>query len=142
MVNSKAKGGAAERLIAKILADWWGEPFARRPNKQKGSDHIVPKSFPFAVEVKDDKKLKVRHFFNPTNVIREFWEQARSQAEREHKQPLLICKAEGTWFAVSDLQMSRIDGLELRLDDQFVYVRTLLDFQRHKEVIQRTYKCK
>lgn len=142
MVNSGKKGNASTRLIGAILGEWWrGKKFERRKDYYQGSDLIVPDDFPFAVEVKDWKELRIKHFFNPTALLKSFWEQARNQAEKEGKRPLLICKSEGTWFALTS-DMWSCNVLELRLDGQLVYVRTLSKFQDLKEVIKKVLKCK
>lgn len=100
MVNSRRKGSQSERDVFRIFSAWWGDRFCRRSLGQKGSDGHTPADFPFSVEVKNHKTVKVRHLFNPTKDILDFWRQTLEQAEEEKKLPLLVIKIEGKWFCV------------------------------------------
>ena len=64
----------------------------------EGSDIICPDDFKWAVEVKNDKSVKLKHLFKPTAKLIDFWVQTAKQAAHQSKSPLLVAKIEGMWF--------------------------------------------
>jgi hypothetical protein len=103
MVNSKAKGGAAEREVIKLFNTMLGGGFSRQPNQKNGHDVIAPDNFPYATEVKDNRGLKTRHFINPNKLLQDFWKQTCKNAKAIDKTPQLVCKVEGVWFCVMEI---------------------------------------
>lgn len=129
MVNSKAKGGAAERDVMARLKDWYPGDWRRKPFCQKGSDLITPDNFPWSVEVKHDKQLKLSHLWKPTKFLQACWEQTIEQAFDDNKKPLLIMKIEGAWFAATVLDGKYNTAYNLvNFDGKPVIIRTLQDF--------------
>jgi len=98
LVNGRLKGNSAEREICKILSKYFSGKFERRSMGMKGSDIICPVDFPYEVEVKHDKALRLKHFWQPTKKLEEFWQQTVNQACYTDKMPLLCAKVEGIWF--------------------------------------------
>lgn len=127
MVNSKAKGGAAERDVIKQFNTAFGGGFSRQPNQKNGHDVIAPDSFPFAAEVKDNRGLKSRHFINPNKLLLDFWKQTSKNAKSINKLPLLVCKVEGIWLCVVQLAYSDMQYplIELELNGDAVGVTKL-----------------
>lgn len=98
-INSRAKGNRAERTVLKILKKHFGgEPWERKSMGIPGPDLLTPDNFPYAVEIKDDKSVRLKHFWKPNKQLKDFWEQAESQANGLGLEPLLIAKVEGIWF--------------------------------------------
>jgi len=102
-INSRVKGNKAEREVAKILSHHFGRKFERRSMGMAGSDIVCPDGFPFAVEVKHDKRVKAIHLFKGHNVLRTFWKQALQQGIAVCKDALLIVKCEGLWFVTHEV---------------------------------------
>jgi Holliday junction resolvase len=98
MINSRAKGNRAERDVIKILNKHFPGPFERRTMGLAGADIVAPDDFPWAIEVKNDFNLKLKHFWKPTERLHDFWDQAQRQATIVKKRPLLVAKIEGMWF--------------------------------------------
>lgn len=103
MVNSKAKGGAAEREVIAQYNAAFGGGFSRQPNQKNGHDVISPDFFPFATEVKDNRGLKTRHFIKPNALLEQFWRQTCKNAKAINKKPQLACKIEGVWFVIHEI---------------------------------------
>jgi hypothetical protein len=97
MINSRRKGNNAEREVCKILSKHFPGKFERRSMGIAGSDIVCPDDFPYAVEVKHDKRISAIHLFKGHNVLRKWWEQACKQTP-EGKRPILLAKVEGCWF--------------------------------------------
>lgn len=109
MVNSKNKGGRFERSIAKLFENWTGYKFSRTPGsggwaKAKDAmgdlvcvDEKHGHRFPFSIECKFHKEINFEHVLlgNKKCKILEFWEQARRDAIRADKVPVLIMKYNG-----------------------------------------------
>ena len=105
-INSKAKGNRGELEIAKILTKRFGKPFARvgvtsgaRPKQVKldgkatetfTGDLIVPEGFRFSIEVKAVNKTI--DFLDRSALLDGFLEQAKTDAERIGKLPMLCWK--------------------------------------------------
>lgn len=129
MVNSKAKGGQAEREVMALLKEWHPGEWRRKPFCQKGSDLITPETFPWSVEVKNDKQLHLGHLWKPTRFLQACWEQTIEQAFDDNKKPLLIMKIEGSWFAATVLDGKYNTAYNLvNFDGKPVIIRTLQDF--------------
>lgn len=108
MPNSKKKGNRGERMAGKVLQDWTTYPFQRVPQSgglrwQKAaavtSDLVCDKEgviFPFAVEVKNYDNINFFHtmYLENPDLIK-FWEQAKSDAERAGKLPMLMFRFNG-----------------------------------------------
>lgn len=102
-INSRAKGNRAMTYVVKSFQSWWGGVWQRRGGGFSGDDLIPPDGFPFSVEVKDVATVKVRHFLEPTRELLGYWRQAMDQSIAVGKQPLLVLKAERSWFVVRHL---------------------------------------
>lgn len=131
MVNSKLKGNKGEVQVLNLFRNWWGGHWERHSMGYAGSDLITPENFPFAIEVKFDDKIQARHFFHPTKFLIKCWQQAKSQAADKGKSPLLVAKAEGTWYCIGPLSMSMSDNGEVltrKLDGDSVEIQTIDSF--------------
>lgn len=124
-INSKHKGNKYEREIAKWLSDWTGYEFNRVPQsgglRWKKADNITSdvictdpdhvNKFPFSIECKSYKEIDFSHVIleKKTSVVDKFWDQAKSDAERGGKLPLLFMKynrmSKGVYFVVTDISL-------------------------------------
>lgn len=111
MSNSKNKGNRAERDVAKWWEQFTGYEFGRVPAsgglRWKKTDNITSdvictddkhsRRFPFSIEVKFYKDINFEHILlgNKKCKIREFWEQAKSDADRGNKLPILMMRYNG-----------------------------------------------
>ena len=149
-INSKQKGNRAELELAKILTKRFGLPFARvgvtsgaRPKQVRldeqatetlTGDLIVPDGFRFSVEC---KAVNVTvDLLAPSALFDKFLEQAKADAERIGKEPMLCWKRNRKgWIAAVPSQAFRFTGAELpvyysRYRDWFVCnLDTLLSVQ-------------
>jgi Holliday junction resolvase len=112
MVNSRAKGNRAEREVIKTLKRHFVGPFERRTMGLPGPDVVAPDEFHWAIEVKDDKTVRLKHIWKPTQKLIEFWEQATQQARVIRKNPLLVVKIEGLWFAWNVVHFDNANGYD------------------------------
>lgn len=110
-VNSKSKGGRFERTMSKWFTNWTGYEFNRVPAsgglRWKNAENITSdiactdskhsKKFRFSVECKSYKELNFEHVLleKKSCKILKFWEQARDDAKRANKFPLLVMKYNG-----------------------------------------------
>lgn len=110
-VNSKSKGGRFERAISKWFTNWTGYEFNRVPAsgglRWKNAENITSdvactdskhsRKFHFSIECKSYKELNFEHVLleKKSCKILKFWEQARDDAKRADKFPLLIMKYNG-----------------------------------------------
>ena len=110
-VNSKQKGGRFERTICKWFTNWTGYEFNRVPAsgglRWKNAENITSdvactdqdhsREFNFSIECKSYKELNFEHILleKKSCKILSFWEQARRDAERAKKLPMLIMKYNG-----------------------------------------------
>lgn len=110
-VNSKKKGNKAERDVAKWFKEWTGMDFQRVPQSgglrwQKAdnisgdiicADYDHNREFPFSIEVKSYNSINFEHLIvnNKTNQVLKFWEQAKDDAKRAGKIPLLFMRYNG-----------------------------------------------
>lgn len=118
-INSKAKGSKNERDLAKVFKDWTGFEFTRVPSSgglrwkrtlDTTGDIMVAEEahifdFPFSIETKFYKEV------NPWKILRgqqsdldKFMEQAKADADRSGKLPLVFFRFNGmpkyTWFVI------------------------------------------
>lgn len=110
-VNSKQKGGRFERAVCKFFTDWTGYEFNRVPAsgglRWKNAENITSdvsctdskhsRKFCFSIECKSYAELKFEHILleKKSCKILKFWEQAREDAGRAGKLPMLIMKYNG-----------------------------------------------
>lgn len=103
-LNSRNKGANFERLVAKLLTDWWGVKFSRSP--QSGGLHwskdsrvtgdIVPPvdiDFPFTIECKKQEGWDFSQILSKKGDIKQWWEQCINDFRRlddDSKNPLLV----------------------------------------------------
>jgi Holliday junction resolvase len=106
MVNSRAKGNRAEREVIKTLKKYFPGRFERRTMGLAGADIVAPGDFKWAIEVKHDKSVRLKHIWKPTLKLMDFWLQARTQAAIAKKTPLLIAKIEGIWLCWEEIPNS------------------------------------
>lgn len=124
MANGKKKGSKNERELSKWWQSWTGLEFTRVPAsgglRWKKTDNISgdivcadPKGirkFPFTVEAKSYQGINFEHLLldNKNIKVLQFWEQAKEDAERAQKEPLLFMRYNGmpksTWFVVMNLK--------------------------------------
>lgn len=107
-INSKSKGNRFERAICKFFQEWTGYEFSRVPAsgglRWKKTDNITsditctdPKHsrrFCFSIECKSYQDIRFEHILlgNKSCKIMGFWEQAKSDAARANKVPILVMK--------------------------------------------------
>ena len=101
-INSRRKGNNAERDVIKILKAHFPGLWERKPMGIPGPDILAPPDFPYAIEVKHDKRIKAIHLFKGHHALRKFYGQAFKQAYKLDKKPLLIVKVEGWFFASTE----------------------------------------
>lgn len=110
-VNGKKKGSRFERVICKWFTAWTGYEFNRVPAsgglRWKNADNITSdvtctdskhsRKFNFSIECKNYQDLNFEHILleKKTCKILKFWEQARDDAARAKKLPLLIMHYNG-----------------------------------------------
>lgn len=131
--NSKNKGSAFEREVAKALTKWTGHDFHRTPGSgalhwkndaRVVSDIVPPQDFPewrISVECKCYSKqtytCDFQSLLDESSTMWKHWEQAVIDAKRESLTPFLITKVTGLrrpWFSVlkeSDAKKLGLDGL-------------------------------
>ena len=143
-INGKRKGNKSERELAKWWQGWSGIEFSRVPQSgglrwQKTDDiagDIIPtdkkgtRRFPFSIESKSYKDLRFEHIIlgNKNVKILEFWEQAKSDALRSIKYPILFLRYNGmkksTWFVMLRYEEfkfnSNIDKIEYPYFDLYI----------------------
>ena len=99
--NSRSKGKGYERLVAKKLGEWWGEPFRSTPGSgalhwekdNRVAGDIVPpvdSKFPFTVECKKREGWYFDAIINETGEIPEWWQQSVDDGKRVDREPILI----------------------------------------------------
>lgn len=110
-VNSKSKGGRFERAISKWFTAWTGYEFNRVPAsgglRWKNAENISSdvtctdskhsRKFRFSIECKNYSDLNFEHVLleRKSCKILKFWEQARRDAERAKKFPMLVMHYNG-----------------------------------------------
>lgn len=103
MINIKQKGYRATKEVCKMLSEHFGGQFSARSIGQKGEDIWCPDGFKFAPEVKHHKAVRAIHLLTGTSAaVAAWWKQAREQAGKANKLPLLIAKVERHWFVTED----------------------------------------
>lgn len=106
MVQSKRKGSKFEREVAKWLTEWSGFKFQRTP--YSGANHLSrdlasdimcaderhAHRCKISVECKSYKEIKFEHVLLGTkgSEIEKFWKQAKRDADRSKKVPILIMR--------------------------------------------------
>lgn len=102
-INARQKGSQAERDVIKLLSLHFPGKFERRSLGIKGADVICSdEAFPFAVEVKNQKSVRALHLLIGNHQLDNWWQQAKEQAGRVNKRPLLVAKVERHWFVTED----------------------------------------
>lgn len=99
--NGRAKGQGFERVVAKLLTEWWGEEFHRTPasgglhwkKDNRVSGDIVPpenSNFPFSVECKKVEGWNFEQVLKCTGDVPKWWSQCIKDSKEVDKYPLLI----------------------------------------------------
>lgn len=103
MVNSSKKGAASERVALNLLSKLCNDfKFRRSGRGFKGNDTANdPEGFPFAIEVKDVKAIKLIHLFKGNKELGTYLQQTIDQANATGRQPLLLIKIESVWFLIA-----------------------------------------
>ena len=107
-VNSKNKGNKNEREVAKLFKKWTGYDFTKVPTSgglrwkrttdTAGdiicSDNIHYRRFQFSIEAKFHEDIRFEHIILPNTKVKvlEFWTQAKEDAQRAGKIPLLFMR--------------------------------------------------
>lgn len=106
-IDSRNKGVVNERLVCKFLEKWTGRPFARVPSsgglRWKNNSSVCgdvvceDEDFDmiFSVETKHRKDLVFKEMLQSNSMIYRVWEQAKADAERARKEPMLILRNNG-----------------------------------------------
>lgn len=104
--KSGRKGKAFERLVGKVLGEWWqNKSFRRTPisggwDKDALGDLVVPAEFPFLVECKKHRNWSLEAVVCNRGLFRQWWGKISREAESVGKSPLLImCRDRGQIFA-------------------------------------------
>lgn len=123
-MNSKNKGNRFERSVSKFLTDWTGYKFERNragsgswwSNKDAGADITCTDQkhahrCRISVECKSYKDIRFEHILlgNKKCDILRFWEQAKGDAERTNKVPILCMRynsmPKDEFFMVVDISL-------------------------------------
>lgn len=117
-INSRKKGAKNEREIAKTLELWSGKKFAKTPasgglnwkTSNVAGDVVCTTEghyFPFCIEGKSYVKIDFSHLLTPgiKNIeILDFWYQAKKDADKVNKIPILMMRYNGLpkafWYLV------------------------------------------
>ncbi|MEG1415380.1 MAG: hypothetical protein RSC49_02130 [Clostridium sp.] len=110
-INSRNKGSRNERNLSKWWEKWTGFEFGRVPSSgglrwnrttDTTGDIICTNQkhflrFPFSIEAKDYKDINFEHILLGTKgcKVLQFWEQAKGDAERGKKLPILMMRYNG-----------------------------------------------
>lgn len=92
------RGYQGEKQVMDLFKQYFPGGWRRRGRGTAGSDLLVPESFPYSIEVKFQKHIKLRHLVYGHADLRKWWQQAIRQATSESRQPLLVLKVEGQWW--------------------------------------------
>ncbi len=106
--KSRDKGASFERKVSKLLTDWWGLTFRRVPLSGGYDKSLVVgdlwitderatiedvKKFPFSIEAKNREEWEWNGIFGYGNkALFSYWKQAKMDAAKQSKIPLLIFK--------------------------------------------------
>ena len=137
-MNSRRKGAKNEREIAKVLETWTGKKFAKTPASgglqwksamAKGDVVCTTEGhyFPFCIEGKSYAKIDFNHLLLPQESdILTWWKQARRDAEKCNKVPMLLMRynglPKGFWFLVLETEFYS----KLSMFDRNAHIRTSL----------------
>mgnify|MGYP000509336423 CR=1 FL=1 len=122
-INSKNKGNKNERDLAKSMKAWTGFDFERVPSSGglrwkrttdtvgdiTCTDNRHKGAFPFCIETKFHSDINFQHLLLDVSKVKilEFWDQAKSDAKRSGKIPLLFMRynrmPKYVWFFVLSL---------------------------------------
>ena len=106
-INSRTKGNKNERDLAKLFEKWSNHKFSRTPSSgglqwkasnTKGDIVCTDEGyyFPFCIEAKNYKEINFEHLlYSPKPKIMEFWAQAKRDADKANKIPLLFMRYNG-----------------------------------------------
>lgn len=125
MANSKRKGNRFERVVANYFTDWSGFKFGRTPgsgsfhnNRDLGSDLICnddkhKNRCCISIECKNYQDIRFEHVLlgNKRCKILSFWSQAKRDANRTKKLPILCMRynsmPKGEFFFVVDSTIAK-----------------------------------
>lgn len=141
-MNSKKKGNKTERQVAHLFKEWSGWEFSRVPQsgglRWKKADNISGdivcsepnKNCWFSIEVKGYKDINFAHLlYDVDSDIEKFWEQAKSDAKRAQKVPMLWMRYNGLpkdfFFVVMDKRFARFAMVTLTHYPKYMLTREL-----------------
>lgn len=112
MVDSRQKGQAAERAVAKMFSSHYGAEFKRVPqsgaldpsHKLKGDIYCPDKPIKYCIEVKsyETDHFNSKIYVNKSSKFLSWLQQAEREALQMHKTPLLIYKYNRSPFFVCE----------------------------------------
>lgn len=164
MANSKKKGSKNERDVCKFWKEWSGLSFTRVPAsgglRWKKTDNITgdiicdderkSRRFPFSIEAKFYKDINFEHMIlgNKKQKFIEFWEQAKEDAERGNKLPILFARYNGmpkmVWFVAIPISIWEIlQKMKFKAQGTFFIVSTPDDdfiIMNSSELLQIDFK--
>lgn len=168
MSNSKKKGNRGERDVAKWWETFTGYEFGRVPAsgglRWKKTDNITSdvictddkhsRRFPFSIEVKFYKDINFEHILlgNKKCKIKEFWDQAKSDADRGNKLPILMMRYNGMkkdqYFFCVDQKVSNLiknqKGPMMYIEDTglklYIYMSSNIQVLDYKEIYKEARK--
>lgn len=164
-INSRNKGSRNERNLSKWWEQWTGFEFGRVPSSgglrwnrttDTTGDIICTNQkhflrFPFSIEAKDYKDINFEHILLGTKgcKVLQFWEQAKNDANRGNKIPILMMRYNGMkkneYFFVVDSYLADIISIEL-LDTHVPYMivsanEEVLHIYMASDIINTNYKA-
>jgi len=161
MANGKAKGSGYERTICKMLSKWlngkekpyvwWRSPSsgglatitAQNPNLTGDIISVLPEgnflTDIFSIEVKTGyPKSSFHKFFKKVknNEILQFWKQAKLDASKSNKEPMLIYKKdrkEPLLFISENVKMKlsnlkKINNFRMNIEGEKIYIFNMEEF--------------
>lgn len=145
MVNSLKKGHNFERKVAKIFSEWWGREVRRTPMSGGSgisglhSDLVADEKFPFSVECKKYKEVRLSSFLTTeNNLLIQWWEQALKESFENIKVAMVVfAENRGEIFVM--ISKAWLLGLNKDISELKKYI--ILDsFGKHIPVLIMTLK--
>ena len=142
-MNSKRKGNRFERVVSQWLSEWTGFKFERNrlgsgawhSNKDAGADITCTDQkhahrCKLSVECKSYKDIKFEHVLLGTkgSEIEKFWKQAKIDADRTSKVPILIMRynsmPKDEFFLVVESELAEAFLTEHMYDNRYMAINT------------------
>jgi hypothetical protein len=141
-INGRRKGAKAERVASKVISRWTKKEFSKTPasgglgwKKANVAGDVVCTTeghyCPFCFEIKSYGRIDFSHLIHPTvrNIeILDFWKQAKRDADKVGKIPILMMRYNGLpkefyFLAIPTPFEARIIGLDRLLLNNSIKVK-------------------